>query len=334
MRNQGSSLAPTLLLAAMLAIAATFAAQAGEKRQIKLSHSHQADEKSSEIHYASVVFADHVNRNSPSLDVRIYASNALGSEREVYEAMQLGGGASCVISGTAILNNFDKAVGVLDLPFVWKGYEHVHKALAGKVGETLAAGLEKRGFKTLAWLDSWGFRNVVSNKEVKIPADLKGLKIRTIETPIYIAAMKIMDIDATPMSFGEVYTALQTGVIDGYEHGTSVTLAQKLYEVTKYVAETRHLYGPLIFAYSMREWNRLTPEERKVVLEGAGLASERQRALSQSKDDEAKESLIAKGMVFHSIDTAEFRRKAIEVQDRLAAERGAADLLKMLREAE
>ena len=305
---------------------------AGEKKQIRLSHSHQADPEASEIHYTATVFANHVNENSPTLDVRIYAANALGQEREVYEAMQLGGGATCVISGTAILNNFDRAIGVLDLPFLWKSYEHAHQVLDGKVGDLLAAGLEKRGFKTLAWLDSWGFRNVVSKREVKVAADLKGLKIRTIETPTYIATMRIMDIDPTPMSFGEVYTSLQTGVIDGYEHGTATTMAQKFYEVTSYVAETKHLFGPLIFAYSLPEWQKLTADEQKIILEAAALARDKQRALSQVKDDEAKQFLISRGMVFHPIDTTEFRRKAVEVQDSLAAERGATELLNLIRE--
>jgi tripartite ATP-independent periplasmic transporter solute receptor, DctP family len=325
-------LALTVMAVAVLSLVFAAPVEAGQKKLIKFSHSHLADEEASEIHYAAVVFADYVNKNSPTLDVKIYASNALGSEREVFEAMQLGGGATCVISGTAILNNFDKAIGVLDLPFVWESFEHAHRVLDGKVGETLTAGLEKRGFKTLAWLDSWGFRSVVSNKEMKKPEDLKGLKIRTIETPIYIATMRIMGIDATPMSFGEVYTALQTGVIDGYEHGTSTTVAQKFYEVTKYVAETKHLFGPLIFVYSMQEWNKLTPEEQKVVSDGAALARDKQRGLSQVKDDAAKAFLIEKGMVFHPIDTTEFRKQAIGVQDKLAAERGATDLLKMLRD--
>ncbi len=141
-----------------------------ERKTIKLSHSHQADVQSSEIHFAAETFKKYVEENSKTLEVKIYAANALGEERAVYEGMQLGGGATAVISGTAILNNFNQKIGVLDLPFLWKDYSHVHKVLDGEVGNMLAKELESAGFKVLAWMDSWGYRNVVTaKKEVKKP---------------------------------------------------------------------------------------------------------------------------------------------------------------------
>jgi TRAP-type C4-dicarboxylate transport system substrate-binding protein len=104
------------------------------KKVIKLSHSHQPD-FTSEIHTAAWIFQKWVEDNSDTLEVKIYAANALGEERAVYEGMQLGSGASAVISGTAILNNFSKKTAVLDLPFMWKSYDHAHHVLDGKVGE-------------------------------------------------------------------------------------------------------------------------------------------------------------------------------------------------------
>jgi tripartite ATP-independent transporter DctP family solute receptor len=303
-----------------------------EKKLIKLSHSHQADSQASEIHVAAEVFQKYVHDNSKTLEVKIYAANALGEERTIYEGIQIGGGASCVISGTAILNNFNQKIGVLDLPFLWKGYDHVHKVLDGEAGKMLAKELEGAGFKVLAWMDSWGYRNVVtSKKEVKKPEDLKGLKIRTIQTPVYVAALNAMGANATPMAFGEVYTAMQTGVLDGYEHGASVTKAQKLYEVAKYTALTRHLFGPLVMIYSGKEWAKLTPEEQAVVQKGALLARDEQRRLAPVKEDEAFAFLKEKGMVINEIDTSGFARNAVAIQDQIAAERKAADLLAAIR---
>lgn len=324
-----------LLLVLLLSICVTFAfttfAIAVDKRVIKLSHSHQA-EMSSEIHTAATIFRDYVNENSATLEVKIYAANILGEEREVYEGMQLGAGATCVISGTAILNLFNQRIGILDLPFLWKGYDHVHKVLDGEVGDILAEELEKSGFKVLAWMDSWGYRNVVTSKvEVKKPEDLKGLKIRTIQTPIYVAALNAMGANATPMAFGEIYTAMQTGVLDGFEHGSAVIKTQKLYEVSKYIALTRHLFGPLVFAYSLPEWNKLSNAEREIILEGAKIARVKQRELGPVKEKEAFDFLKSKGMIINEIDTTQFAENALEIQNEIAKERGAMDLLEKIR---
>ena len=304
------------------------------KKVIKLSHSHQAD-FASEIHTAAWIFQKWIEDNSDTLEVKIYAANQLGEERAVYEGIQLGSGATAVISGTAILNNFNKKVSVLDLPFLWKSYDHAHHVLDGKVGETLAKELDQTGFQVLAWMDSWGFRNVVtSKKEVKTPADLKGLKIRTIQTPTYVAALNAMGANATPMAFGEVYTAMQTGVLDGFEHGSAVIKAQKFYEVAKYVALTQHLFGPLVFAYSKKEWAGLTDKEKAVVLDGARMARDVQRTLGPLREQEAFDFLKAKGMVINRIDTTGFRKNALEIQDKIAKDVGATDLIEIIRKTE
>jgi len=322
-----------LVLAAIVLLVASSPALAA-KKLIKLSHSHQAD-FASEIHTAAWIFQKWIEDNSDTLEVKIYAANQLGEERAVYEAMQLGSGATAVISGTAILNNFSKKTAVLDLPFMWKSYDQAHHVLDGKVGEILAKELDNSGFYVLAWMDSWGFRNVVtSKKEVKVPADLKGLKIRTIPTPTYVAALNAMGANATPMAFGEVYTAMQTGVLDGYEHGAAVTKAQKFYEVAKYIALTQHLFGPLVFAYSKKEWSGLTEKEKAVILDGAKMARDIQRTLGPLREQEAFDFLKAKGMVIHKIDTSGFRKNAVEVQDKIAKDIGGTDILDIIRKTE
>jgi TRAP-type transport system periplasmic protein len=320
------------ILAVTLAVALISTTSAlAAKKVIKLSHSHQAD-FASEIHTAAWIFQKWIEDNSDTLEVKIYAANALGEERAVYEGMQLGSGATAVISGTAILNNFNKKIAVLDLPFMWKSYDHAHHVLDGKVGEILATDLDQTGFQVLAWMDSWGFRNVVtSKKEVKKPEDLKGLKIRTIQTPTYVAALNAMGANATPMAFGEVYTAMQTGVLDGFEHGSAVIKAQKFYEVAKYISLTQHLFGPLVFVYSKKEWAQLTDKERAVIMDGAKMARDVQRSLGPLREEEAFEFLKSKGMVIDKIDTSGFRKNAVAIQDAFARERGATDLLQIIR---
>ena len=192
------------------------------KKQVKISHA-TAPDLGNDNHMVAWIIANYINSYSDTLEARIYAANALGEERAVVEGMELGAGATMHIGGTAIHSNFNKRMGVLDLPFMWRDYDHAHRVLDGKVGQTLAAEHEKLGLRIIGWQDSWGYRNVVTTrKDVKKPEDLKGLKIRTIQAPTYVAALNAMGANATPMAFGEVYTALQTGVIDGFEHASAV----------------------------------------------------------------------------------------------------------------
>jgi tripartite ATP-independent transporter DctP family solute receptor len=299
---------------------------------IKLSHSHQAD-FSSEIHMTAWIFQKWIDDHSNTLQVKIYASNALGQEREVYEGMQLGAGASCIISGTAILSNFAPQIGVLDLSFLWKDFNHAHQALDGPVGIQLAQDLEKSGFKVLAWLDSWGYRNVVTaSKKIESARDLQGLKIRTIQSATNIAALNAMGANATPMAFGEVYTGMQTGVLDGFEHNATVVKANKFYEVAKYMVMTRHLFGPLVFIFSKKQWEKFSDEEQKVIQDAATMARDVQRSLAPIREKEALDFLKGKGLIVQEIDRTSFIQIAEKLQNELAEKYGASDLLQKIRD--
>ena len=324
-----------VLGAALSALAiAHLPAHAQKKREIKVSHAQQASLES-ELQIAAWIFRNYVNENSETLNVRIFPNNALGDERSVYEGMQLGGGATCALGGTAILNTFSPRLGVVDLPFLWKDYDHMNRALDGKVGQQLATELERSGLKTVGWLTNWGFRNVVTaNKPIKSPDDLKGLKIRTIQSPVYIEALNAMGANATPMAFGEVYSAMQTGVLDGFEHGPAVVLTGKYYEVTKNIALTRHFLGPAIFACSMSEWKQMSEKEREVITQGVKLASDINRSLAPVREGQALELLRAKGMTITEIDTTVFKERALKIQDKFAADRKAEDLLKQIRDVQ
>jgi tripartite ATP-independent transporter DctP family solute receptor len=323
-------LALCLTLTAAAAVAGTAAAQT--KKQVKISHATAAD-VANDNHMVSWIIANYINSNSDTLEARIYPANALGEERAVVEGMQLGAGATIHVGGTAIHNNFNKRMGVLDLPFMWRNYEHAHKVLDGKVGQTLAAEHEKLGLKVLGWQDSWGYRNVITTKkEIKKAEDLKGLKIRTIQTPTYVAALNAMGASATPMAFGEVYTSLQTGVLDGFEHSSAVAYTGKYYEVAKYITLTEHLFGPTVTVMSKKEWDGYTDKEKQVVAAAAKLAQDVNRSLSVQRDAESMDKLKAKGMIVNPIDKAPFLKAAGPLQEQLAKNLGAEDLLVIIRD--
>ena len=323
----------TLMLAgALLALAAPPVA-AQDVTTIKFAFSSPVDLEN-DNGATALLFKDYVESHSNTLKVEIYGSSGLGSDADVIQALQLGSGATMYIGGTATFNTFVPKVGVLDLPFLWKNYDHAGRALDGAVGDALKADFESAGFKVLDYGYSWGYRNVVTrNKEINKPEDIAGLKLRTIQSPIYVAAINAMGANATPMAFNEVYTALQTGVLDGFEHAASQVYSAKLYEVSKYVALTRHLFGATAMTYSLTLWNKLSDDDKKVVQEGADFSIEIARAMAPSREQRALNKLVEKGMTITTVDTTPFVAKATPLQDKLAGDIKATDLLKQIRDA-
>ena len=311
------------VVVAALAIALAPAALAQAKKQVKISHATAAD-VANDNHMVAFIIASYINANSDTLDARIYPANQLGEERAVVEGMQLGAGATMHIGGTAIHNNFNKRMGVLDLPFMWRNYEHAHHVLDGKVGETLAAEHEKLGLKVLGWQDSWGYRNVItSKKEVKRPEDLKGLKIRTIQTPTYVAALNAMGASATPMAFGEVYTALQTGVADMGENGINNYLINKHYEPAPVLSLTEHEANNAALFISDKAWSSLTDEQKKWVQAAADEVSQKEPAIAFDLEHQALAKLEKMGVkVVKDVDKSGFQQISKPIQDKLASDLG------------
>ena len=277
-------------------------------------------------------FMTYVNANSDSIEVKVFPASQLGQSREVIEAMRLGSGASGTTGGPAEYASFVKRIGVLGLPFVWKSYDHAIAVLDGPVGKELDADMEKAGFKVLSWAVSWGYRNVVTaKKEVKTAADLKGLKIRTSPTKVFVAAINAMGANATPMNFGEIYTSLQSGVLDGYEHTAATTVSFKLNEVACCIAMTRHLMDPTVLVFSLAEWKKFSPAEQTVMQKGAQEAAAIVRKMAPEKEAESLATVKKLGMKVNDIDTAPLQKAALAAQDDLAKEFGAEALLAQIR---
>jgi tripartite ATP-independent transporter DctP family solute receptor len=277
-------------------------------------------------------FMTYVNANSASMEVKVFPNSQLGQSREVIEAMRLGSGASGTTGGPAEYASFVKRIGVLGLPFVWKSYDHAAAVLDGPVGKELNADMEKAGFKVLSWAVSWGYRNVVTaKKEVKQPSDLKGLKIRTIPTKVFVSAINAMGANATPMNFGEIYTSLQSGVLDGYEHTAATTISFKFNEVACCIAMTRHLMDPTVLVFSLAEWRKFSPAEQAVLQKGADAAAAKVRQMAPEREAEALAKVKALGMKVHEFDLAPLQKAALTAQDDLAREFGAESLLKQIR---
>jgi len=323
------SLAVALLVAAAGITPA--AAQTPGKRLIRI-HTAGPNDLGVDNTLLAHEFANYVNANVDTLEVKVFANSQLGQSREVIEAMRLGSGAAGTSGGPAEYASFVKRVGVLGLPFLWKSYDHATSVLQGEVGKALDQDMQKAGFKVLAWSVSWGYRNVVTaKKEVTKAEDLKGLKIRTIPTKVFVSAINAMGANATPMNFGEIYTSLQSGVLDGYEHTAATTVSFKLNEVACCMAMTRHLMDPTVLVYSMSEWKKLNQKEQAAMLEAAELAAEKVRSMAPAKEKESLEAVKKLGMKVNDLDTAPLQKAAMAAQDELAKDFGAESLLATIR---
>src|SRR5690606_7951511 len=191
-----------------------------------------------------------------------FPNSALGGEREVIEGLQLGTIDLAIVSTGATLN-FVPQTGVFDIPFLFRDLAHARKVLDGDIGQKMLEEFPKRGIVALAWGEQ-GFRHLTNNvRPVKTPEDAKGLKVRTTENPIHIAAFREIGILATPMAWPEVATALQQGTIDGQENPLSVIVSAKLPQLQKYLTLTAHVYGPALVLMSPNVYNGLSDADKE-----------------------------------------------------------------------
>ena len=267
-----------------------------------------------------------------AVTIRVFPSGTLGQEREVVQQLQEGL-VDFMVSGTAIWGSVAPKLQVFDFPFLWRDWAHVHSVVDGAVGREAADYLERTvRMRPLAWGDSFGFRQVITrSRDVSEPGQLTGLKIRTIQSPIYVKAVELMGASPTPMAFGEVYTSLQTGVIDGYEHDASTTVQQRFYEVAHFLARTRHIAGVLGLFASTASLARF-PADLRAALERAALdAATAQRAMGPREDATATDQLSSLGMTIREIDRRAFQPGAERLWDNEARVLDVASWLRTIR---
>ena len=225
-------------------------------------------------HFANLV----KERTKGEVTIQVYPSSQLGNQRDLVEGLTFGT-VDMTLTGTAVLGNFIPEVAVFDLPFVFRDIPHAYKAL-DTVGMDLCKKGEGRGMMTLAIWEN-GVRHMTNNKRpIKTPEDMKGLKMRVMEQPVYIEMMKALGASPTPMS--ELYTALQKGVIDGQENPLAHIATKRFYEVQKYISLTGHTYASEPLLISTISWKKLTPEQQQIVRQAALDTRDWQRELCRN----------------------------------------------------
>ncbi|RYX96245.1 MAG: DctP family TRAP transporter solute-binding subunit [Comamonadaceae bacterium] len=245
-------------------------------------------------------------RTAGRYKVQTFYNGSLGGERESIEAVQLGT-QELAFSSTGPIPNFVPETKILDVPFLFRDKAHARAVLDGPIGQDLLTKFDAKGFKALVWAEN-GFRHMTNSKrDVKGPEDLKGLKMRTMENPVHIAAYKGLGIITTPMAFPEVFTALQQGTVDGQENPLPVIMSAKFDQVQKHLTLTGHVYSPCILVMNKASFDKLTPADKTAFLDAAKEAAKANRARVDEDDAKGVAELRAKGMtVIDKIDQAKF----------------------------
>lgn len=241
-----------------------------------------------------------------------FPNNQLGKESDVVQQVKVGS-IDMMVTGSSIWATVAPEFGMLDLGYVFDSYQHVAKALDGGVGANLNKMLQaKTGCTVLAWASHFGARSVYTKNPVKALADVKGVKLRVLPTPAFIETFKIMGAIPTPIPFGELYTAAQTGVVDGFEHDAATVLASKLNEVVKHCWLTEHLFSPMIVVIGKRGMDKIPADLRPAFQKAAAEATAYQRGVAAEKGAGAIEELKKTGLSFNPMAKAE--RDAMRAQ--------------------
>ncbi|KHK65742.1 ABC transporter substrate-binding protein [Pseudomonas fluorescens] len=265
-------------------------------------------------------FADLLSEKSGGkIKVRLFPGGTLGGDVQTVSALQ-GGTLDITVLNSGILAAQAPDYAMLDFPFLFNNVEEAHAVIDGPVGQKLAAQLDSKGLVGLGYWDL-GFRHLTNSKHpVTKLEDLQGLKLRVIQSPIYLETFTALGANPVPMAFPEVYTGLEQHTIDGQENPFTVIEGNKFYEVQKYLSVTGHIFNPQSLIISQKTWNRLNDDEKAMIRAAAAEAQAFQREVTATSMDKAKATL-ASAMTINEITPAEkdrFRERVQPVIDKFA----------------
>jgi TRAP-type transport system periplasmic protein len=307
----------TAIVMALLAIPAKAQVQ---ERTIRWGHLNNTDHPVSlgVQKFAEILAA----KSGGKLKVREFAASQLGNEMQMQSALR-GGTQEMLSASTTSLASVVKEFGLLDFPFAVSTTDQAAALVTGPFGQAMIDVLPE---KDLIGLGYWGlgFRNATnSSRSIARVEDFAGLKLRVIPNPVFLETFKALKANPVPMNFGELYTALENKTVDGQENPYTVILSNKFYEVQKYVSATNHAYTQNILLVSKKFWDKLSPEEQRMVREATAETRDYQREQTRIQTEKALGELKAKGMTFNEIAPAEFAR--MQQATKAVAERFSAD---------
>ena len=294
------------------------------------------DIKFAEIHpagYPTVVAEQNMGKkieaaSNGEITFKMFPGGVLGSEKEVMEQAQIGAVQMTRVS-LGIVGPVVPDVNVFNMPFVFRDHDHMRKVIDGEIGQEILDKITNSDFNlvALAWMDG-GTRNLYTKQPVRSIGDLKGMKIRVQGNPLFIDMMNAMGGNGIAMDTGEIFSALQTGVIDGAENNPPTLLEHNHYQNAKYYTLTGHLILPEPVVMSKTTWNALTPEQQALVKKVAREAQMEERVLWDAKTAASEEKLKAAGVEFITVDKKPFYDATASVREQYGKD--FADLMKRI----
>ena len=312
----------TLAGASLFALLST-GAFAAEKVTLKLAHNL---ERNHVVHQAFEEMAQEVKQLSKGkMTIRIYPSSQMGSARETMELLQ--NGALDMTKGSASdLESFDNTYSIYNLPYLFKNQAHFNKVVFGEVGKEIMESSKDKGFFALSAYVA-GTRSFYANKPITKPEDLKGLKIRVQASPTTLKMVELMGGSPTPISFGEVYTAMQQGVVDGAENNVPSWVQTRHIEIAKVFSEDEHASIPDFLIISTKAWDKLTPEQQQILTTAAKHSETWQQKAWDNVEAETRAQAKAMGGQIIAVDKASFRQAVQPLYDDFRKDAKQAALL-------
>jgi len=262
------------------------------------------------------LFAEKVaEKTDGKVEILVFPANQLGGQRQEVEGCTIGT-HEMVLTSSMVLSNFEPIIGVFDMPFIFSNREHAYIVGDGEIGDEIAAKLEPVGLKLLAYWEN-GFRYITNSvRPIVVPEDVKGLKIRVPESPVFLSTFTTLGAAATPMAFGEVFSALQLGTVDGQENPAGHVIVNAFYEVQDYISLTGHFYTyePLVMSKNL--YDSLSTDIQQALMEAAAEAGDYERQLSQKFDEDSLEQIKEKGMTILEVDKPAFKKAVQPVYDK------------------
>ena len=265
------------------------------------------------------------------LTIEIYPSGQLGAERETLELLQIGSVDMTKVS-SAVLEGFAPEYKVFGLPYLFQDREHAFRVLDGPVGDRLLAAPEEFWLHGLCFYDAGARSFYTTHHQTESPDDIKGLKIRVMKSVQAVNLVNGLGASATPISWGELYTALQSGVVDGAENNPPSFYSSRHYEICKYYSLNEHTRVPDVLLVSQHTWQKLSEQEKAWLNEAARLSVEFQRELWKQSEEEALEAVKAAGVQVYLPDRKPFAEKVRFMHDEAAKDPIIREVLQQIKE--
>ncbi|KPQ21833.1 TRAP transporter substrate-binding protein [Halomonas sp. HL-93] len=266
-------------------------------------------------------FAEKVaERTENRIEPRVYHNAVLGDQPDAIEQTR-NGALDFANFNMGPMGPIVKETNVLSLPFLFTGREHMYEVMDGEIGDRFADALEEEGLVALSWFESGARSLYNTEKAIETPEDVEGLKIRVMNNDLYVDMIEALDGNATPMSYGEVYQSLTTGVLDGAENNFPSFESSNHYEVSQYYSLTEHLIIPECLCIAKSKWDELSDEDKKIVEEEALAAAELQRELWSEGSKESRKIVEDAGVEINEVEDKEaFQEKMQPLYDEFIEE--------------